>query len=389
MFRIAAFLLMASWLVPAQLPPSSWKTDLSKKSIDLKELKSGGPPKGGIPAIDRPRFVSAGEAAPWLNPKEPVLTVEMSGEVRGYPLQILMWHELVNDRIGETPILVSYCPLCNSALVFDRRVDGKTYDFGVSGLLRHSDLVMYDGQTDSLWQQITGEAIVGTLTGKKLGILPSQTVSFATFSSNFPAGKVLSRETGYDKPYGQNPYVGYEFGGRLMMPVTPRRQTRLKPLERIVTVEVGNKRKAYPLSYLRDRRVLEDKIKQSRFVVLFEEGTVTTLDRGRIADSRDVGSVGVFHVEIDGKPLSFRKNGEKVVDRETGSTWNVLGIASGGPLAGKRLKPLDHGVYFAFAWLVFRPDTEIVGEIAAPIEAPDSGLGSRRPPEPSLEPRQP
>jgi hypothetical protein len=165
------------------------------------------------------------------------MVVEHAGEARAYPLQILIWHELANDQIGDLPILVSYCPLCNSALVFDRRLDDKVYDFGVSGMLRNSDMVMYDRQTDSLWQQIGGEAVVGTLTGKKLRLIGSQTVAFEAFAGAWPKGKVLSRDTGALRPYGQSPYVGYEFNNRLMAPVKLSRPLRTPPLERIVVVE--------------------------------------------------------------------------------------------------------------------------------------------------------
>jgi hypothetical protein len=366
-------LFVCSWLLAlsllAQLGPGSWRTDLSKKSIDLSELMPGGPPKDGIPAIDRPTFISPAEASAWLSPNEPVLVTEHAGEARAYPLQILIWHELVNDQIGELPILVSYCPLCNSAIVFDRRLDAKVYDFGVSGMLRQSDMVMYDRQTDSLWQQITGEAIVGTLTGKQLKRVRSQTLSFESFSRAFPNGKVLSRETGHRRPYGQNPYVGYEFGNRLIMPVKMSRSVRaLPPLERIVTVTVEGKSKAYPFSLLRRRGVVEDRIGNLRLAVFFEKGTVTPLDDKRIAGSRDVGAAAVFLPELEGRPLSFRRRDGKIVDKQTGSTWNLFGIATDGPLAGSRLTPVEHGVYFAFAWLVFNPETQIARGAADPNE---------------------
>ena len=355
-------------ILDAQLSEGPWKTDLSKKSIPLSDLMRGGPPKDGIPAIDRPKFVDVRQAATWLVPKEPVLVVERDGEARAYPLQILIWHELVNDEMEGTPILVSYCPLCNSAIVFDHRVDGIPHDFGVSGMLRHSDMVMYDRRTDSLWQQITGEAIVGAHTGKTLKILGSQTVSFDTFSKNFPEGRVLSRETGIQRPYGHTPYMGYEFGNRLMMPVPVTRSSHLRLLERIVTVSAGKTVRAYPFALLRSRGVYEDKIKDARYVIFFEEGTVTPLDRREIRESRDIGSVGAFSPELDGRRLGFRRKDGRIIDKETASTWNVLGVATEGPLAGKRLKPVDHGVYFAFAWLVFRPDTEIVGNSVGPPE---------------------
>ena len=357
---IALFFLVAI-AAQAQLSPGNWKTDLSRKSIKLSALRSGGPPKDGIPAIHDPEFVSPKEAAKWVSAKEPVVVVEYADEVRAYPLQILIWHELVNDKIGDLPILVSFCPLCNIAITFDRRIDGKVHNFGVSGMLRNNCLVMYDWQTDSLWQQIPREAIVGTLTGKQLDIVSSQVVPFETFMENFPDGKVLSRETGHERPYGHSPYIGYEFGNRTMFPVGLAKPMPVAPLERLVTISVGGKSKAYPFKLLRRRHVTEGRTKKNHFVIFFDPTAVTPMDAIRIADSRKVGAVGVFSPELDGKRLRFRHKGDKIVDKTTGSTWNLLGMATDGPLAGKRLEPIDHGVYYAFAWLVFNPDTQVIG----------------------------
>ena len=296
--------------------------------------------------LDRPEGTGAGCTA--------------GGLARAYPLQILIWHELVNDQIAGLPILVSYCPLCNSAIVFDRRVGGKTYDFGVSGMLRHSDMIMYDRATDSLWQQITGEAIVGSMTGERLPMLPSQTVDFNEFAKAFPEGEVLSQNTGYSRPYGQSPYAGYEKGDRPIVPVKLPKNLRLRPLERVVTIQDGQKAKAYPLSTLRRERLMEGRINQRDFVIFYRRGTVSSVDSKRIADSGDVGSATVFSPYLNQKRLRFTMEGDLITDTETGSHWNLFGIATDGPLTGNHLTPIDHGTYFAFAWLIFRPDTEIV-----------------------------
>ena len=362
--------LLAGLGLRAQMSRGDWRIDLSRKSIDLAELKQGGPPKDGIPAVDHPKFVTPAQASSWLSPRQPVLVVEHGGEARAYPLQILLWHELVNDQAGDLPLLVSYCPLCNSALVYDRRVEGRVYDFGVSGMVRNSDLVMYDRQTDSLWQQIGGDAIVGTMTGKKLKRLPSQTVAFEAFARAFAEGKVLSRDTGYQLPYGQNPYVGYEFGNRLIMPLSARLPASLPVLERIVVVGSEGADRAYPFRLLRREGVLEDRIKKQRFVIFWEGGVVTPLDQVRIESSREVGAVGVFSPELEGKRLNFRRKDGRLLDKQTGSTWNLLGAATEGPLTGKRLAPVDHGVYFAFAWLVFHPETQVVGELPSSSPVP-------------------
>ncbi|HBY59063.1 MAG TPA: hypothetical protein DEH78_04535, partial [Solibacterales bacterium] len=241
--------LFLSFPIRAQFAQGDWKTDTSKRSIQLSELLRGGPPKDGIPSIDKPRFVPA-VTVDWLAPKELVIAFNSAGPPRAYPLQILMWHELVNDTAGEQPILVSYCPLCNSALVFDRRVSGATLEFGVSGMLRNSDMVMYDRQTDSLWQQITGEAIVGHHTGGTLRILPSQMIPFDQFQQSYPNGLVLSRDTGFQRDYGRNPYTGYEFGKGPIMPVRSSRPTTLRPMEKLVVVKNGKGYRAWPVSQL-------------------------------------------------------------------------------------------------------------------------------------------
>jgi len=160
---------------------SGWKTDFGRHSVPLAEIASGGPPKDGIPAIDRPELIRVPEADAWLRPQEPVILVERDGDARAYPLQILIWHEIVNDTVGGTPVAITFCPLCHTAIAFDRRVSGRVLDYGTTGKLRFSDLVMYDRQTESWWQQASGEAIVGALTGLRLTPLPAQIISWATF----------------------------------------------------------------------------------------------------------------------------------------------------------------------------------------------------------------
>lgn len=344
----------------AQFPSKEWRTDVSKRSIQLNELVSGGPPKDGIPALNSPRFETVAAAARWLDRREPVLVLEHGQDVRAYPFQVLIWHELVNDVVGNRPVLISYCPLCNSALVFDRRVRDTVLTFGVSGMLRGSDMVMFDRQTESLWQQITGEALVGTLTGARLVVVSSQTIPFEAFARQFPNGMVLSRQTGHQRPYGRNPYAGYESGRQLLFPVPVPKQTQSRPLERLLAVKCGDKVKAYPLETLRKLRVVEGECPGESFVIFFEPGMRSAVDAELIRQSRDVGAVGVFGPVVEGQRLSFRRQSGKVVDTQTGSTWTLLGAAVEGPLAGKRLPPVEHMVYFAFALLTFHPGAEIV-----------------------------
>lgn len=378
MYRTLALLLLSVAAAYGQLGPGPWKTDLSKKTIDLRELRSGGPPKDGIPAIFEPRFVGVDEAEEWLADKEPVLMVRYAGETRAYPLQILIFHELANDQIGDLSILVSYCPLCNSAITFDRRIDGVVHTFGVSGMLRNSDMVMYDRQTDSLWQQLTGDGLVGEHAGKQLRLVSSQVVPWDSFAKSFPEGKVLSRQTGHTRRYGTTPYGGYEFSNRLMLPVAVNRQVDVRPMERMLTLTLAGKVRAHTFDSLRRRRVTEEKVNDHRYVVFYEPTALTTMDTRNIADSRAVGSVGVFLPELDGKRLKFDFRNGKIFDKDTGSTWNFLGQAVDGPLKGKQLDSIEHGVYYAFAVLAFYPNAELIGVRPETIQTPAGGLGHRR-----------
>jgi len=242
--------------LPPGAPPAlqQFDTDHSKHNIDLTTLRSGGPPKDGIPSVDEPSFVSVDAARNWIAPKEPVIVFEHGGVARAYPLQILTHHEIVNDRVAGTPVAVTFCPLCYSALVFERRLDGETVEFGVSGLLRNSDLVMYDRKTETLWQQLTGTAIVGTLAGRTLTQFPSQIVSFRQFGEAHPDGEVLSRDTGYNRSYGRNPYAGYDDIDNKPFAYDGPVDDRLPPMEKVVAVSIGDAHKAYPHSTTEENR---------------------------------------------------------------------------------------------------------------------------------------
>ena len=253
----------------------------------------------------------------------------------------------------------TFCPLCNAALVFDRRLDGVILDFGTSGKLRRSDLIMWDRQTESWWQQFTGEGIVGELTGKKLTILPASIISFSDFRAANPDGMVLSRETGFSRPYGQNPYAGYDRADQPPFLFDGDLDGRLLPKERVATVSIGEVDAAFPFSILEEERVVNYTINGKDLVVFFKSGTVSALDKSSIRSSRDVGATGVFDGQVDGRKLTFRSDGDRILDNETGSVWNILGQAVEGPLKGEKLAPVVHANHFWFAWGVFKPDTLI------------------------------
>ncbi len=337
----------------------SLRTDLSKALVPLDDIIPGGPPPDGIPAIDRPVFVAPAQADAWLTPKEPVLALEIAGDARAYPLQILMWHEIVNDVVAGRPVAVTFCPLCNSGIVFDRVVDGTTLDFGTSGKLYKSDLVMYDRQTHSLWAQMEGRAIVGERAGTRLTLVPANTVSYADWKAAHPGGQVLSRETGHVRAYGANPYAAYDQPGSTPFLFNGKPDPRRPPKERVVGVVVGGQARAYPWPVLEKRRVVHDTVGGESLVVFYTPGTLSALDGPRIAASRAVGATGVFSPLAAGRALSFEPAGEGFRDRETGSQWTLLGHAVKGPLAGQRLRPIPHVDAFWFAWAAFHPATSL------------------------------
>jgi hypothetical protein len=350
--------------LPAEPPPAGaeqeFKTDFTRHSIPYSEILSGGPPKDGIPAIDDPRFVTVSEADAWLKPIEPVILLEINGATRAYPIQILMWHEIVSDTIGGVPVAVTFCPLCNTAIVFDRRIDERVLDFGTTGRLRYSNLIMYDRQTESWWQQAGGDAIAGELTGQQLKFVPASIIAWADFKANFPDGQVLSRETGFDRSYGRNPYLGYDDVNQPPFlyrgPPTP---DRLPPIARVLTIDLDGEAVAYPYEMLQEKRVINDSVGGKDVVVLWREGTASALDQSTVAGGRDVGTANAYSRQLDGRTLTFASTGEQITDRETGSTWDVLGRAIAGPLAGQVLTPVVAINHFWFSWAAFKPQTHI------------------------------
>ncbi len=343
----------------ARFSTAGWRTDFSIASVPLGEITPGGPGRDGIPPLDAPKFVAVAAANAWLKPREPVIVVARGAEARAYPLQILIWHEIVNDEFGGVPVAVTFCPLCNTAIVFDRRLDGRVLDFGTTGNVRNSDLVMWDRQTESWWQQLTGEAIVGELTGQRLIMLPATIVAWETFGAQYPQGQVLSRETGYDRSYGRNPYIGYDDIDSPPFLYDGPLDGRLPPKERVATVSLGGEDAAYPFSLLAERRVVADTVGGTPIVVFYQPGTASALDTAQIAEARDVGAAAVYRPAVEGRRLTFAWRDGAFVDLETGSTWSVLGQATAGPLAGKTLAPVVHGDHFWFAWAIFKPQTRI------------------------------
>ena len=338
----------------------SWKTNWNKRTIEFDELLLGGPPRDGIPPIDKPKFEDTTSAKSWIKDNEPVIFLKIGLHVKAYPIQILIWHEIVNDVLGNKNVLVSFCPLCNSTIVFDRIHKGKLYDFGTSGLLRNSDLVMYDRQTETLWQQFTGRAIVGDKAGEKLTMLPSSMISFKEYYTAYPNGLVLSKSTGFNRQYGNNPYVGYDDINNSPFLYDNPIDKRLKPMRRVVSLVGLNEAIAYPYNILKNKKVINDTFEGEQIVLFHKSGTVSALDSSDITNSKDIGSTAVFSALLDGKVLSFIYDETKgVIDEQTGSSWTILGKAIGGKLKGKQLKQKIHADHFWFSFAAFNPNTKV------------------------------
>ncbi len=345
---------------PPSRAASEFSTDFSRHTISYDDVLSGGPPKDGIPALDNPTFVSVGEADSWLRPEEPVIAFQVGDDARAYPLQILTWHEIVNDEVGGLPVVITFCPLCNTAIAFERTFDGQVLDFGTTGRLRFSNLIMYDRQTETWWQQATGDGLAGQYAGSRLTFLPAPMISWNDFKEAYPQGQVLSQETGFGRSYGRNPYAGYDdINSSPFLFRGPDNTDRLPAMARVLTVELGENTVAYPYDLLAEVHIANDVIGETPIVVFWEPGTASALDAGVLADGRDVGAANAFSRLLDGRELTFRFADGEIQDDQTGSTWNVLGEASSGALAGTRLEPLVSINHFWFSWAAFKPETRI------------------------------
>ena len=346
-------------LLPVEAPPfdtSDWRTDFTRRTVPWTDIRSGGPPKDGIPAIDSPEVETVAAAGEWLSAQDPVILFQQDGSVRAYPLAILIWHEIVNDEVGGKPVAVTFCPLCNASIVFDRDFDGQVLDFGTTGRLRNSDLVMYDRQTETWWQQFTGQGLVGAHAGRQLAFLPSQVISFGDFAAQFPDGQVLARPTSVSRNYGANPYVGYDSTDQPFL-FDGESDSRLPATERIVGLALGEEVMAYAFSTLAEAGAVNDEVGGVPVAIFHKAGTASALDSRTISEGRDVGSAAVFDRRVGDQVLTFAPDDGTFRDQETGSTWNLLGEAIAGELAGQRLAQQLAFDHFWFAWSAFHPDT--------------------------------
>ena len=257
------------------------RTDFAKCVIDPEEFLSGGPRRDDIAAIDEPLFAALAETN--LAPQAPLIALSVNGQTRGYPLAILMWHEIVNDVIGGVPVAVTYCPLCNAAIVFDRRHQGEILDFGTTGYLRHSDLVMYDRQSESWWQQYDGRGLIGRFAGAVLKTLPSRLIGFGDFQAAYENGTILQPPQPPRRAYGANPYIGYDSGFPVFFRGTV--PDHIAPMARVVVVAD----RAWSFEYLAQHAPVH----YQGLELTWSAGQASALDRRQVNDGRDVGSVRV------------------------------------------------------------------------------------------------
>jgi hypothetical protein len=325
--------------------------------IDPAELVDGAS-YDGIPAVDDPHEVDVDVAAASLVESEQVMLVEHGGEARAYPLRSLIRHEIVNDVVGGRPVAVTWCPLCNTGIAFDRTVDGRPERFGVSGQLYRSALVMFDRTTGSLWPQPLGQAALGERTGSELQVVPSSLLPWSEVLMAHPdVTVVLGSPRELDAT--TNPYDGYDTSERPFL-FRGEVDDRLGAFVRVTGVSFDGEARAWSQNWLRTRRLVQERVGGRDVVVFYALGTSSPLDSTDIRRGREIGSSAVYDPHVDGRRLDFRSSSPgRFVDEQTGSLWSLAGVALDGPLRGRRLTPLPHQDAFWFAWAAFNPDTSL------------------------------
>ena len=316
-------------------------TNGQKHIIPLEKIKSGGPPKDGIPSIDTPEFTEASQEY-HVSDSDTVLGLEINGDVRAYPLSILVWHEIVNDNVGGVPVAVTYCPLCFTNQVFERVIDGQEVEFGTSGKLYNSNLVMYDRLTNSYWSQALGKAIVGELTGYELSTIPFDVIKWGDWKSLHPDSVVLTTKTGHIRAYGVDPYGNYYTETRILFPVE-NTDDRMHPKEIILGFNDGDVYKAYKQQDVESAVIINDQINNNPIFLV----------------SLYPDNARAFERTVDGKVLEFFFKDESIIDKETNSEWNYDGVAISGALVGTELNRIPFNPGFWFEWIAFHPDTDV------------------------------
>ncbi|MDF2421429.1 MAG: DUF3179 domain-containing protein [Nitrosopumilus sp.] len=321
------------------------ETNGIKHIIPLDKIKGGGPPKDGIPSIDNPVFSNIQDSN-FMSDSDTVIGLEINGEAKAYPLFILVWHEIVNDRLGDTPVSVTYCPLCYTNQVFERIINNQEVEFGTSGKLYNSNLLMYDRFTESYWSQALGMAVTGELSGYQLDLVPFDVITWGDWKTLHPDTLVLTTDTGYIRSYATDPYGSYYTEPRIMFPVE-HSDDRMNPKEIILGFNQNGIYKAYKQNDIESNVLINDSIGETpvMLVSLFSQ------------NSR------AFERIIDGKILDFTYTDGKIFDTQTNSEWNYDGLAISGKYEGNQLERMSIEPGFWFAWVAFHPNTLVFGDV--------------------------
>ena len=321
------------------------ETNGMKHIIPLDKIKGGGPPKDGIPSIDNPKFAGV-QGSQFVSDSDVVIGLEINGDARAYPLFILVWHEIVNDRVGDVPVAVTYCPLCYTNQVFERIINGNEVEFGTSGKLYNSNLLMYDRWTESYWSQALGTAVTGELTGMQLKTIPFDVITWGDWKKLHPDTLVLTTDTGHLRSYATDPYGDYYTDPRIIFPVE-HSDDRTHPKEIILGFNEDGIYKAYKQNDVEIKKIINDDIGETSLMLvsLFSQ------------NSR------AFDRTLNGEILEFEFVDDKILDTKTKSEWNYDGVAISGPLEGNKLTRMSIEPGFWFEWVAFHPDTDLFGDV--------------------------
>ncbi|MGJ3239317.1 MAG: DUF3179 domain-containing protein [Anaerolineae bacterium] len=350
---IGAVMLWSQWRIVEQY----WQTNFNIYSVNPSDVIASGMGRDRrIVPIDRPVFSSVADARERFNVYDPVIVIDHSGVERAYPLRILAFHEIVNDQIGEIPIAVTYCPLCNSPIVYRREVNGQVLRMGVSGNFYGNNFLMYDDLTESWWYQFTGEAIIGDFTGEMLDVVPSQVVGFYSFATRYPDGMVLVGDEGQPRiNYNMTLFMDYEENQSPLL-THDNYDPRLGAMAQVLSTTVNGTPIAYPFDILREVGVVNDQINGANIVIFWQPGAIGALES--LSNQRaEIGQAAAFGRDLDGVTLSFYSNDGRIFDEQTDSEWNIFGESIDGELQGKTLEAYQCFTHFWFAWSSAHPNT--------------------------------
>lgn len=353
MAMVGAFVMMGILLLRQRyFSMQGWETDFGTRMVTLDQLTVW-QERDITQPVDAPIFTSI-KSARWIDDDAWVIALELNGESRAYPLALLVNHQIVNDVMQGIPIAITYCPMCNSALVFERRVGDQVLRFGVSGAMRNSGFLMWDDVTESWWQQFTGEAIVGDYMGTRLEVLPSKIVTWEAFSKWHPMGRVLVADEKLGKlTYSPHRINEYE---RIVPTLDKPVDNRLPAKERVLAAIVNNEAVAYPFSLLAQWGVVNDSVGGQAVVAFWQSGEHT---QNAVEEDQDVGMAVLFYRQVEGQTLTFILSAGKIIDKETGSTWTIFGEAIRGPLKNTQLEQVEGSAYYWFAWINTYPETRL------------------------------